>query len=262
MMRSLEKLFDLQDRVAVVTGGAGHIGTTIVETLVELGAMVLCVDQVAEHRHAIRQRNKVVDLTVDLSQPKASHEVLNEVKQRFGRLDVLINNAAYTGNTALPGYSTDFGQQSLEAWDAALRVNVSAAFLMAQSARTELAKNGVGAIVNVASIYGLVGPDLRLYEGTGMGNPAAYGVSKGGLLQLTRYLATVLSPDIRVNSISPGGLARSQPAAFTRRYQARAPLRRMGTEEDLKGAIAYLASDASAYVTGQNLTVDGGWTIW
>ena len=116
--------------------------------------------------------------------------------------------------------------------------------------------------MNVASIYGLVGPDWRLYEGTEIGNPAAYSASKGGLLQLTRWLATTLAPDVRVNSITPGGVFRDTPEPFLSRYLSRTPLGRMATEEDFKGAIAYLASDLSAYVTGQNLVVDGGWTAW
>jgi NAD(P)-dependent dehydrogenase (short-subunit alcohol dehydrogenase family) len=108
----------------------------------------------------------------------------------------------------------------------------------------------------------MVGPDVGLYDGTQMGNPAAYAASKGGLLQLTRWLATVLAPGVRVNAISPGGVWRGQPEEFHQRYVARTPLRRMAREEDLKGAVAYLASDLSTYVTGHNLVVDGGWTVW
>ena len=117
-------------------------------------------------------------------------------------------------------------------------------------------------MINVGSIYGMVGPDMRLYEGTTMGNPAAYAASKGGLLQFTRWLATILAPEVRVNSITPGGVWRNQPEAFHERYKARTPLRRMAHEEDFKGAVAYLASDLSSYVTGHNLLVDGGWTVW
>ena len=116
--------------------------------------------------------------------------------------------------------------------------------------------------MNIGSIYSLLGPDMKIYSGTSMGNPAAYGASKGGLLQLTRYLATTLAPDVRVNMITPGGVFRAQPTAFVDRYEANVPLGRMAAEEDLKGAVAYLASDLSAYVTGQNLVVDGGWSVW
>lgn len=133
---------------------------------------------------------------------------------------------------------------------------------MIQAAQEALAASGHGSVVLFASMYGLVGPDMRLYDGTAMANPAGYGASKGGLLQLTRYLATTLGPHVRVNAISPGGVWRDQPQAFQQRYVARTPMGRMATEQDLKGAVAYLASDLSAYVTGHNLVVDGGWTSW
>ena len=119
-----------------------------------------------------------------------------------------------------------------------------------------------GAVILFASTYGMVGPDMRLYAGTPMANPAGYSASKGGLLQLMRYFATLLAPRIRVNAISPGGVWRNQPELFLERYVARTPLGRMAAEGDLKGAVAYLASDLSAYVTGHNLVVDGGWTAW
>ena len=119
-----------------------------------------------------------------------------------------------------------------------------------------------GCIVNIASIYGMYGPDWGLYEGTSMSNPAAYAASKGGLIQLTRWLATTVAPDIRVNSISPGGIFRGQPEEFVNRYKDRTPLGRMANEEDFRGAIAYLSSDLSQYVTGINLPIDGGWGVW
>jgi len=143
-----------------------------------------------------------------------------------------------------------------------MRVNLTSAFVIVQEAKEALAASGRGSVILFASIYGMVGPDLRLYAGTSMGNPAGYGVSKGGLLQLMRYLATVLAPRVRVNAISPGGVWRQQPEAFHERYTSRTPLSRMAIEEDLKGAVAYLASDLSSYVTGHNLVVDGGWTAW
>jgi NAD(P)-dependent dehydrogenase (short-subunit alcohol dehydrogenase family) len=117
-------------------------------------------------------------------------------------------------------------------------------------------------VINIGSIYGLLGPDMRLYDGTEMGNPAYYAAAKGGIVQLTRYWATTLAPEVRVNCVAPGGVWRQQPDSFHERYKSRTPLRRMATEEDLKGAVAYLSSDLSAYVTGHILVVDGGWTAW
>ena len=125
-----------------------------------------------------------------------------------------------------------------------------------------LRKSGSGSIINIASIYGINGPDFSLYEDTEMGNPAAYAASKGGLIQLTRWLSTSLAPKIRVNAVSPGGIFRNQPKNFVERYENKTPLGRMANEEDLKGIIAYLSSDLSSYVTGQNIVIDGGWTVW
>ncbi|MBN1551042.1 SDR family oxidoreductase, partial [bacterium] len=125
-----------------------------------------------------------------------------------------------------------------------------------------LARSQHGSIINIGSIYGIAGPDMQLYEGTSMGNPAAYAASKGGLVQLTRWLSTVLAPNIRANAITLGGVARRQPEPFCSRYIEKTPLRRMATEEDVKGAAVFLASDMSAYVTGQNIIVDGGFTVW
>ena len=153
-------------------------------------------------------------------------------------------------------------EQSTEAWRLALEVNLTAPFVLAQACAPALSQTGHGSIININSIYGMVGPDMSLYKETSMGNPAAYAASKGGLMQLTRWLATTLAPRVRANSITSGGVWRNQPEAFTSRYTERTPLKRMATEEDLKGAVAYLASDLAAYVTGQNLIVDGGWTAW
>jgi NAD(P)-dependent dehydrogenase (short-subunit alcohol dehydrogenase family) len=177
-------------------------------------------------------------------------------------LDILIHCAAYVGTTQVAGWAAPFEQQSVAAWDAAMRVNLTSAFILVQEAGQALAESTHGSVILISSIYARVGPDLRLYEGTSMSNPAAYGASKAGLLQLTRYLATTLAPRVRVNAISPGGVWRGQPEAFHERYRQRTPLGRMAREEDLKGAVAYFASDLSAYVTGQELLVDGGWTAW
>ena len=143
-----------------------------------------------------------------------------------------------------------------------MRVNVTSAFVMVQEAREALVTSGCGSVVFVSSIYGVVGPDMRLYEGTELANPAGYGASKAGLIQLARHLGMILAPRVRVNAITPGGIWRDQPEVFTNRYCERTPLGRMASEEDVKGAIAYLTSDLSSYVSGHNLVVDGGWTAW
>jgi NAD(P)-dependent dehydrogenase (short-subunit alcohol dehydrogenase family) len=143
-----------------------------------------------------------------------------------------------------------------------MEVNLTAVFDLSKGLSTLLKESKSGSIVNIASIYGMYGPDWSLYQGTSMSNPAAYAASKGGLIQLTRWLATTVSPEVRVNAVSPGGIFRGQPEEFVKRYEARTPLGRMASEEDFRGAIAYLTSDLSRFVTGQVLNVDGGWGVW
>ena len=266
--RSVAELMNLTGRTAIVTGGGGHLGEAICETLAELGANVAVLDcqEDACRKTACRIADdyqvSTLPLAVDLRDEAETRAVCDCVVGRFGRLDILVNCAAFVGASNLAGWVTEFSQQSTEAWRMALELNLTAPFALTQSCAAALAQHGTGSVINIGSIYGLVGPDLRVYEQTAMGNPAAYAASKGGLLQLTRWLSTVLAPHIRVNSISPGGILRGQPERFQEQYVARTPLRRMGREEDLKGAAAYLAGDLSAYVTGQNLVIDGGWMAW
>jgi NAD(P)-dependent dehydrogenase (short-subunit alcohol dehydrogenase family) len=255
-MRRVRELIDLNGRKALVSGGAGHIGQVVCETLIELGAAVSIIDV------ANSNSNAVTSFVCDLADESLTRETVRKAIVTMGGLDILIHCAGYVGTSSLPGWAVPFEKQTAEAWDAAMRVNVSSAFVMAQQGKQALAESGHGSIVLFSSIYGMVGPDLSLYEGTTMANPAAYGVSKAGLLQFTRYLATTLAPRIRVNSLTPGGVWRNQPDAFVNRYVQKTPLGRMATEEDFKGAIAYLCSDLSMYVTGHNLVVDGGWTAW
>ena len=251
--RSLQELGDLHGRGALVAGGCGHIGRVAVEALAEAGADVVVCDRDATGPGTI---------ACDLADEEQARAAVRAAADRLGSLDVLVHCAALVGASDVPGWAVPFEAQSVEAWDAALRVNLTSAFVLVQEARTVLAASKRGSVILFGSIYGNVGPDLTLYEGTEMANPIAYGASKGGVLQLVRYLATTLAPDVRVNAISPGGIERDQPPVFRDRYAARTPLARMGREEDVKGALAYLASDLSAYVTGHNLVVDGGWTAW
>lgn len=267
-MKTFKELVDLSGRAALVTGGNGPIGRAMVETLAELGAATIVLDrdeasasEFAAHI-ATRHGTESIGVRVDLASDSEIARIPGIVEQFSGSLDILINNAAMVGTSKLEGWVAPFEQQSVETWRRALDVNLTAAFAVTQQCAAQLRASGRGSVINTASIYGILGPDMSLYEGTPMGNPAAYAASKGGLIQLTRWLSTTLAPQIRVNAISPGGIERGQPEVFQLRYVARTPLKRMGREEDIKGATAFLASDLSAYVTGQNLVVDGGWSAW
>ena len=187
---------------------------------------------------------------------------MEQVNKSSSGLNILVNNAAFVGTSYLTGWNVPFEQQTLDTWRRALELNLIAIYDLCQGLTPMLLAAEGASIINIASTYGMLGPDWSLYEGTTMGNPAAYGASKGGLIQFTRWLATTLAPAVRVNCISPGGIWRNQPDEFVTRYAARTPMNRMATEDDMRGALAYMASDLSKYVTGQILAVDGGWGIW
>jgi NAD(P)-dependent dehydrogenase (short-subunit alcohol dehydrogenase family) len=264
-MQDFPSSADMAGRTALITGGAGHLGRAMGAILAEAGATVILADRSDEALAAARaseSTGRLKTYRVDLEDEQARSEMPAWVRDQIGSLDVLINNAAFVGDSQLQGWVTSFEEQTLSTWRRAIEVNLTAPFHLCQLFTPLLRASGRGSIVNIGSIYGMVGPDMSLYDGLPMGNPAGYAASKGGLIQLTRWLATTLGPDIRVNSLSPGGIARGQPAAFAERYVARTPLGRMGTEEDFKGATLFLASDLSRWVTGQNIMVDGGWTAW
>lgn len=267
-MARLSQLMDMSGRRALITGAAGGIGGVMATTLAELGADLVMVDRpgavYGEEVSGLAQQFgvQVTFADCDLEQESSRQALMALVAQGGDRLHVLINNAGFVGTTGLQGWVTEFEQQSVQTWRRAIEVNLTAGFDLVKGMAPLLRNSSKGSVINVASIYGVLGPDYGLYEGTAMGNPAAYAASKGGLIQLSRWLATTLAPKIRVNTISPGGVARGQAAEFVQRYKARTPLGRMATEDDFRGAVAFLASDMSAYVTGQNLMVDGGWGIW
>lgn len=258
----------LEGRAALVTGGAGHIGLAICETIVEMGARVAVLDidpvkceNVTRKLNGLRE-SMAVPVPVDLRDEQMTRRAVDEVVRRLRRIDVLVHAAAFVGTSQVSGWTVPFERQTVAAWDTAVRVNLTAGFILAQEAYPTLLKSDSASVIFIGSIYGLVGPDPRLYAETEMVSPAGYAASKGGLIQLTRYLATLFAPNVRVNAISPGGVWRDQPEPFFNRYVERTPLGRMATEEDIKGAVAFLASDLSTYVTGHNLVVDGGWTLW
>lgn len=267
-MGSIRELMNLTGRVVAITGGAGHIGRAMAAAVAELGASVAIVDQnpeecdIASDQLAKTHQVSAKGFALDLAIEDNVRALPPMIAEKLGGLDVLINCAAFVGTSTLEGWAVPFAEQSASTWRTAMEVNLTSTFVLTQSAAPYLKKSGHGSVINVASIYGLYGPDLRLYEGTEMNSPAAYAASKGGLIQLTRWCATVLAPHIRVNAISPGGVFRNQDQIFVDRYVAKTPLSRMAVEDDFKGAVCYLASDMSSYVTGQNLVVDGGFGVW
>jgi NAD(P)-dependent dehydrogenase (short-subunit alcohol dehydrogenase family) len=260
---------DLHGRTALITGGAGHIGCAVAEALAECGASVALADRVAAAPQSAAQKIgesfyvAAVGIGCDMTSDKETSALPQQVAGMLGGLDILVNCAAFVGTTNLEGWTVPLEEQNITTWRAALEINLTACFSLSRAAVPLLKRSRHGSIINIASIYGVCGPDMRLYHDVpGMGCPAAYAAGKGGLIQLTRWLATVLAPDVRVNSISPGGVWRNQNEKFHKRYIDRVPLGRMAVEEDFKGVAAWLAGDMSAYVTGQNIMIDGGFSCW
>lgn len=265
---TISRLMDLGGRRALVTGAVGGLGTVISETLAEMGSDLVLVDRKLDEIKLLKDRLintynvSVVGIVCNLEEEQQRKLLIQDLQSDGRELNILINNAAFVGTSDLTGWNVPFDKQSTETWRRAFEVNLLAPFDLCQGLHQIMKRSKGANIINVASIYGQLGPDWRLYEETNMGNPAAYGASKGGLIQLTRWLATTLAPDIRVNAISPGGVYVGQPEAFVDRYVSRTPLRRMAKYGDFSGCIAFLASGMSEYVTGQVLNIDGGWGVW
>lgn len=253
-------MFRLDGKIALVTGGAGIVGTHIVEALAEAGATVWAVSRdgarCAELAAALTGRGlNAASASCDFTQEQAVVRLRDEILAREGRLDILFNNAVARAGG-------DLRHSTLEEWEETMKLNSSGLFLASRILSEPMQQARSGSIVNIASIYGAVGPDFSIYEGTAMSNPAHYAFSKGGMINFTRYLASYLGPDnVRVNCISPGGfLSEGQDETFRAAYARRTLLGRMAVGEDIKGPAVFLASDASRYITGQNIVVDGGWT--
>jgi NAD(P)-dependent dehydrogenase (short-subunit alcohol dehydrogenase family) len=267
-MTSIFDLSDLTGRTALITGATGSLGKIFAQTLNELGADLILIDRPGSdfesvtstlvRRDGINVENYYCDLEIQINRSNLISKIMNLKK----KLNILVNNAAFVGASDLPGWSAPFVEQSTETWRRALELNLTAVFDLCQGLYPLLKESTGANIVNIASIYGMHGPDWGLYRDTNLGNSSAYAASKGGLVQLTRWLATTIAPQVRVNAIAPGGVFRHQPEVFVKRYERKVPLGRMASEEDFRGAIAYLASDLSKYVTGQILSVDGGWGTW
>ncbi|MDK9701590.1 MAG: SDR family oxidoreductase [Sulfuritalea sp.] len=267
-MTTIEKLMSLKGRRALVTGATGGLGKIMAETLAELGSDLVLIDQPGSDFERLSDKlsqrwgSRIQHRHCDLEHQEQRAELIDWISCSGEGINILINNAAFVGTSELQGWAVPFAEQTVITWRRAIEVNLTAAFHLCQGLAPLLKVANGASIINIASIYGEYGPDWSLYEGTAMSNPAAYGVSKGGLIQFTRWLSTTIAPYVRVNAISPGGIARGQPEEFVARYQAKTPMGRMATEDDFRGVVAYLASDMSKYVTGQNLMVDGGWGVW
>jgi NAD(P)-dependent dehydrogenase (short-subunit alcohol dehydrogenase family) len=273
----VQTLFDLTGQVAVITGGAGLLGTKHAEIIAAAGGSPVLLDlpqakpQAAAAAISTRYGVKAAGVAADITQLAEVEKVRDELLAGFGHIDILINNAANNPKVESSGAKAWSRLENfpLEVWNDDIRVGLTGAFLCSRVFGSEMAKQGKGVILNIASDLAVIAPDQRLYRQPGLPEdeqpvkPVTYSVVKTGLIGLTRYLATYWATSgVRVNAISPGGVFNHQPEAFLAELHQRIPLARMANVDEYQGAILFLCSDASSYMTGANLVVDGGRTCW
>jgi len=244
-------MFSIKDKVIVVTGGNGLLGKQMVSTFREHGAIVIATDLF------FNEMDKD-DLVMDITDESSVKSGIADIIKKYKHIDGWVNNAY----PRTKDWGNKFEDISLDSWRKNVDMHLNGYFLCCQIILERMKIQGFGSLINMSSIYGLLGPDFTIYEGTEMTMPAAYSAIKGGLNNLTRYLAAYYGPNqIRVNTVSPGGIFDNQPEAFVKNYNKKVPLRRMGNPDNIVSAIFYLLSDEANYVTGHNLIVDGGWSI-
>ena len=273
----IQEKFDLKDRLAIVTGGAGLLGAEFCKTLAEAGASVAVVDLNIEATKKVadaltKDGYNVKGFSVDITKPDSIKQLVASVLSDFGRLDILVNSAAldpkFDPDAASKGIAPgSFEDYPLAGWNAALNVNLTGMFLITQACVKPMIEHGKkGSVINICSTYGLNGPDQRIYIKDGKRvafKPVYYTVTKAGVLGFTKYLAAYYADtEIRVNALTPGGVYNNHEEYFVKNYSAKTILGRMARKDEMNGALLFLASDASSYMTGNNVVVDGGWTAW
>jgi len=273
----IQDKFNLEGRVAVVTGGAGLLGAEFCRTLAEAGAAVVVADLNQDAADKVAQGlteagSAAAGFGLDVTRVESSRELVAVTLDRFGRLDILVNSAAldpkFDPDAAAKGIAPGaFEDYPLEQWNAALNVNLTGLFLVTQACVQPMLDQGKkGSIINICSTYGLNGPDQRIYVRDGKRvayKPVYYTTTKAGVLGFTKYLAAYYAgTEIRVNALTPGGVYNHHEEYFVENYSAKTILGRMAEKDEMNGALLFLASDASSYMTGNNVVVDGGWTAW
>ena len=266
--------FDLTGQTAIVTGGIGLLGTGFSRTLAEAGATVIVADLDDEKSKAYAQQlnedgYKAIGVGVDVTEKASVEAMVATAVNNTGRCDILVCSAAMDpkfDDSQGTQHNNSFEDFPLDGWNAAMGVNLTGLFLCAQASAKPMVKQGKGTIINICSTYGLNGPDQRIYERPGEPpryKPVYYSVTKAGVLGLTRYLAAYYAgTKIRANALTPGGVYNDHDKLFEKNYAYRTILGRMAEKDEMNGALLFLASDASSYMTGNNLVVDGGWTAW
>lgn len=262
------KLFDLSGKIAFITGGAGLLATEHALALNEFGAKIILadinLDKATEVKSNLEANSCQVDfIKCDVTSKESWEEALEFILSKYGKIDILINNAGFTNQSKSKNFDATFENFPLEDWNSIMNVNLTGTFLGCQTIGKQMLIQGSGSIINIASLYGVVSPNHKMYPGTGISQPVAYSVSKHGVVSLTKYLATLWAEKgIRVNSLTPGGIWNGHDGLFLERFKNLNPIGRMSDKSELRGGIVFLASEASSHVVGHNLIIDGGWTAW
>jgi NAD(P)-dependent dehydrogenase (short-subunit alcohol dehydrogenase family) len=259
-------LFDLTGKIALITGGAGLLGSEHAIALASHGAKVYLADineEKCQEKAVKIEFEDIYPIKLDVTSKENWQEVVISILEKEGSLDILVNNAGYTNSTKTSAYDKTFENFSLDDWNSIMNVNLTGTFLGCQIVGNQMLKQGKGSIINIASLYGVVSPNHKMYPGTGIVQPVAYTVSKHGVIALTKYVATWLAEKgVRVNSLTPGGIFDGHDNLFLERFKNLNPIGKMSNKNELRGGLVYLASDASSHVIGHNLVIDGGWTVW
>lgn len=244
-------MLTIKDKVIVVTGGNGLLGKQMVSTFRNQGAVVVAAD-------IFFQEQGEYDFIIDITQEDSVKKGIKAIVNKFNKIDGWVNNAY----PRTDDWGSKFEDIPLESWRKNVDMHLNGYFICCQVVLEQMKKQEFGSLINMSSIYGILGPDFTVYKGTEMTMPAAYAAIKGGLNNLTRYLASYYGPyQIRVNTVSPGGIFDSQPDLFVENYKNKVPLKRMGSPKDIVSSVYFLLTDESSYITGHNLVIDGGWSI-
>ena len=264
---NVKKIFDLSGKVILLTGAAGNLGTQYAGGLAEAGANIVLADidyskcKIIQSKLEKKFKRKFTSLELDLRDKKSIVKNVKLLQKKFGTIDVLINNAAIQGNHKLR--ETKFENFPLSYWNDAVSVNLTGVFLMCQEVGKIMVKQKNGNIIKISSTYGVIATDQRIYGTSGQNSSAFYASTKSALINLTRYLASYWNrKGIRVNTLSPGGVENNQDPKFIKKYSEKTMIGRMAQKDEYVGALIFLCSDASSYMTGSNLIIDGGWTAW
>lgn len=266
------KKFSFQDKIVIVTGGAGILGKVFAQGFLEFGGKVVLLDlnhqTLEETKNSLAKdpevSERILTFPCDLKEKQEVEGVFGKIISHWGKIDVLVNGAAAKSDNFFEAIEDYY----LEDWHSVIESNLTSMFLCSQNALKVMQQQKSGSIINIGSIYGVVGPDSRIYEGSeymgkAINTPVTYAVTKGAVASFTRYLAvTQAEYGIRANAVSPGGVFSGQNDTFVEKYSSRTPMGRMADREEIANAVVFLASDAASYITGQNLIVDGGWTAW